>query len=72
MIYGLLVGLLIGMVSTIIWSRRRTYGTVIVYFPDDPLESPYLGFKVDKSTIDIATKNRVQFNVEIDHLDSQK
>lgn len=72
MFYYLLAGLLIGVVGTLLLSKRKSYGTVIVYFPEDPAEPPYLGFQHNNNTYGISNQKRVEFDVKVEYLNSQK
>jgi hypothetical protein len=72
MFYYLLAGIVLGVVGTIIFTKRKTYGTVIVFYPDDPAEPPCLGFKINRNSNDICKQKRVEFDVKVEQLNSQK
>jgi hypothetical protein len=71
MIFYLLLGVLIGVVVTLICTRTKTYGTVIVYLPEDVGEPLYMGFKLNENTINICSKKQVKLNVDVQRLNSQ-
>ena len=72
MAFYILLGIAIGIVGTVIWYNRRTDGFVVVYMPEDPEESPYMGFKFNKHSGEIYKRRSVRFAVKTEELNSQK
>lgn len=67
-----LLAVLLGVVLTLVFIRRRSAGTLKVYVPDDPDESPYLYVELDESIESISKRDMVLFTVDIKALNSQR
>lgn len=60
---AIFIGILLGVAITLLCVRYMQSGTLKVYIPDDPEESPYLYVELDKSVGFICDQTHVMFKV---------
>ena len=72
MIYGILGGILLGAVLTLVLIRAINDGNLVVYIPDHPDEPPYLSSEWNKPIKHVLGKKFAVLKVVVRHIDSQK
>lgn len=71
-ILGVISGILLGVLFTMIFCRHVESGTLKVYTPDDPEESPYLYVELDKPISFIGDQSHVTFKVDVKTIKTQQ
>lgn len=70
--FELFIGILLGVILTLVIVRRSKSGVLRVCIPDDPEEPPYLFVDLDQSVDSICRKKQVIFTVSIKPIRTQK
>lgn len=67
----LVCGVIIGVVLTIVVTRLRRAGTLVVYIPDVE-ETPYMSLELEHSVGHVSKKKYVTFKVDIRPLNTRR
>lgn len=66
------IGLLLGVTIMFACTTKKASGTLKVYIPDDPDESPYLYVELDERISQICDKKIVTFRVDTKNIKTQQ
>lgn len=72
MYFWFLLAFLLGVVVTLMCTRRKTSGALKVFIPDEAGEPPYLYVELDGPVDTIYRKKKVSFKVSVTDMNSQK
>ena len=68
----LFIGILLGIVFTVVVVRRSKSGVLRICITDDPEEPPYWFVDLTRSMESICEKKQVLFTVDVKHIRTQK
>lgn len=69
---AVIIGILLGGVIVFACTTKKASGTLKVYIPDDPDESPYLYVELDERISQICGKKVVTFRVDTKNIKTQQ